>query len=543
MDSSPYKEAAMALTDFLSSALKFMTIYIPQKQAKENLLQLSEKIKRAGSVREITDLKKEYRKIILKADPPASTKEKEEEHIIDREPTTASPSVKKEPAPIKETSFAKKTAQDISVINGVKKKTSSIEVRQLQERENIDVGLMEESEILDHFLGVLSKLLSSLKGKSTDDTVKMKIDSLVKRLPEIKRLDEMKEFEKNVHGAIYSKTFMDDRTHELFEEIFKAMMMSTLLWVDKNSIIERRIQKASDASLRISDPWLLKDLAISIKNFFFSKKQEVFILGQEREKLKSIIISLIRTLQDVAERNHLFMENMEQYAETLEEAEELREFEKIKTSIVFEVGKLKKKTDGIEEEINKVKVKLLSARSSIRSMEEELEKAKEESLRDPLTGVFSRAVFEDNLEKLILHVKKTHEPFGVLLCDMDRFSTVNTTYGNAVGNEILKALVKDIGEGLNEEDFLARFGGNSFAIVLHKMGNNNLKDMAEKIRDTIRNHEFHIESKKLSITTSVVAIKATEEDTAESVINRLRELLQEVKNHGGNRCAFGPLEL
>lgn len=503
MDQALYKEAAIALVDFLSLALKHLSTTMPDRKLKDKLVQLSEDIKRVEEARDIADLKGKYRRVLLDAEAGSAKQKKEpKERDIPLAPAVSSP------------------------VRG----------------EEVDMGLLEAPELLEAYGEIIIKFLKGLKSGAVREAIGNRIDSLIDRLPRLKRLDEVREFERITSEAITSKAFIEEKAFSLNQEVLETILEGLLLWVDKNSLLERRIEKAGDPQVRASDPWILKDLAASLKSFFFSKRQEMFVLAGERERLKIIMVSLIHTIQEVAEKNQIFMENVDQYATALEQSQDLRDIEKIKSSIVLEVGKLRKKTENQEEEINSIKSKLLSARSAIRSLEEELEKAKEEGLRDPLTGLLSRAAFEEKLGDFLARSRESKEPVSLLLCNLDKFQSVIVKHGKAVGDGMLKVLADDLREELGEGDCLARFAGNSFAMAFPQMESVRLREMAEKIRETIRNHEFVLKSEKIFVTASVAAFRSTPEDVSESVVNRLLTLMEELKKHGGNRCAFGPLE-
>lgn len=517
MAQDPYKEAAMALTDFLTSSLRQLATFMPDKAAKDKLLLISEQIKRAGSPEDIADFKAEYRKVLRKLE--TSTAKDEKKLGREEDKATLVPAA----AALREKIVIQTAA--------------SVERPGIRISEAVDLTVMEEAELLHRFRSLFKKLLNGLKSASSDEKTLLGIDSLVERTLLIKRIDEWEAFEKEVQEAQYNKAFLEDKLTELYKGVFQSTMEGFLFLVDKNSIIEKRIQKALEPERVVSDPWMLKDLAASAKSFFFSKQQEIFVLGREREKLKSIIVALVRTIQDVAERNHAFMDHVGEYAEALEKAEDLKDIEKIKSGIVFEVGKLRKKTEGLEGEINNIKKKLLTARASIKSMEEELQKAREESMRDPLTGLYSRAAFEKKLDAALSPGTADRELTALVLCDLDRFAVTRMRYGKAAGDEMLKALARDIKDELRKEDCLARFGDNAFAVISQKRDGAELKGLSERLRETIQSHEFVLKTQTFHLTASVAAIMPSDGESAESALKRLVELMSSVKSSGGNRCA------
>lgn len=540
MDQNPYKEAAMALTDFLTSSLRQLATFMPEKKAKEKLLLLSEQIKRAESARDITDFKAEFRKVLLQADS-STAKEERRPLVEEKKLPIATGSAKERPSP-----------------------SIPMEKKEPRSSEPVDLGAMEDAELLARFRKLVAKFLNGTKGASLGEEDVRKVDSLIERASRVHRLEEWDVFEREVQEVQYSKAFREDNLTKLYKGIFQTTMEGLLFLVEKNSVIERRIKQVLDPEKIAADPWLLENLGVGIKSFLFSKQQEIFVLGREREKLKSIIISLVRTIQEVAERNHIFMGHVEEYAVALEKADDLKDIEKIKSGIVLDVGNLRKKTEGLEGEINNIKKKLLTARTAIKSMEEDLQKAREESLRDPLTGLYSRTAFEEKLDAALSPGAAGKELIGLVLCDLDRFTAIQMRYGKAVGDEMLKALARNIKDELREGDYPARFGENSFAVISQKKDGAELKGLSEKLREkrrrrqteaeilaelkglseklreAIQTHEFVLKTQTIHLTASVAAIKPSDGESVESAINRLMELMSSVKNSGGNRSA-GPV--
>jgi len=513
MAHDPYKEAAIALTDFLSSALQHLATYIQGKKPKKRLGQIADSLKTAASTRDIDDLRGEYRKVLRAAITDA-----------DRE-------VKKKAVPLVETLPDGKMPGAVSLKQG-----------NAPDIANMDMGLLGPAETLDRLRSLCAKFLNALKNDGMDEGTREKIDALGKQLPQIRHLEEWRDFARDVQEVQYAKIHQEGGKAKLYEAVFKTMTSGLLLLVDKKSILERRIKTARDPKKLARDPWILNDLAASVKNFFFAKQQELFVHKRERNRLKSIIISLVRIVQDVAEKNQIFMENVDEYANALEETEDLKDFERVKSNLVLKVGVLRKKNESLEGEMNQVKKKLLLARSSIHSLEEELKKAQQESLRDPLTRVFCRAAFEEKLEDLVTLASKTGESFGLILCDVDRFNAIKIKYGKTVGNEMLKALAHDIKEELQSRDYLARLRDNSFIMILLDRAREEMKGTSERVREAIQSHEFLLKSSPIPVTASVVALTAGGELPGESLIERLETLMRGVKKRGGNLCAYGPLK-
>ncbi|MCJ2103846.1 EAL domain-containing protein [Methylobacterium sp. E-041] len=88
------------------------------------------------------------------------------------------------------------------------------------------------------------------------------------------------------------------------------------------------------------------------------------------------------------------------------------------------------------------------------------------ALHDTLTGLPNRALLHDRLSQAIARTTRTHSPFAVLMCDLDRFKAVNDSLGHPVGDALLRVVAERMQAVLRPYDTVARIGGDEFAIVL-----------------------------------------------------------------------------
>ncbi|SMH33035.1 diguanylate cyclase [Maritimibacter sp. HL-12] len=107
------------------------------------------------------------------------------------------------------------------------------------------------------------------------------------------------------------------------------------------------------------------------------------------------------------------------------------------------------------------------------------------ALRDPLTGLYNRRYGNAYLDRMITGAAKTGQPFALMLLDLDRFKTVNDSFGHVVGDEVLIEAGKRLGENLREIDLLARYGGEEFVIALPETGLEGAQIAAERLRRVI----------------------------------------------------------
>ena len=88
---------------------------------------------------------------------------------------------------------------------------------------------------------------------------------------------------------------------------------------------------------------------------------------------------------------------------------------------------------------------------------------------DALTGLSNRTVFQQRLQRSLVHAQRFNEGLAVLVLDLDRFKNVNDTLGHDAGDRVLQAVAERLKESLREADSVARLGGDEFAVLIEKV--------------------------------------------------------------------------
>ncbi len=104
-----------------------------------------------------------------------------------------------------------------------------------------------------------------------------------------------------------------------------------------------------------------------------------------------------------------------------------------------------------------------------------------QALYDPLTGLPNRNLLQDRLEQAIVQSRRSKQPFGIALMDLDRFKEVNDSLGHDVGDILLAEVGLRLKQAIRAEDTVARMGGDEFIIVLHNFSESDVPKFAEKI--------------------------------------------------------------
>ncbi len=118
------------------------------------------------------------------------------------------------------------------------------------------------------------------------------------------------------------------------------------------------------------------------------------------------------------------------------------------------------------------------------------EALKDQSIRDPLTGLYNRRFMQESLERELLRARRTNRPFTVMFIDIDHFKRFNDSFGHDAGDLVLQVFAKALTSHFRGGDIICRYGGEEFALVLP---DSSLKDAERRAND------LRVEVKKLSI--------------------------------------------
>ncbi|MBI5145208.1 MAG: GGDEF domain-containing protein [Candidatus Omnitrophica bacterium] len=164
------------------------------------------------------------------------------------------------------------------------------------------------------------------------------------------------------------------------------------------------------------------------------------------------------------------------------------------------------------------------------------QKIQELAIMDSLTGTFSRRYYLERFQEEIKRSKKFKLNFAFLMIDVDHFKGYNDHYGHLSGDAILKEIASGIRENIRQIDFLGRYGGEEFSIILTETDREGARFAAERIRRAIEDKYFKVYDEGLRLTISI-GISAFPADAQEqqSLIDKADQALYRAKEEGRNR--------
>jgi diguanylate cyclase (GGDEF)-like protein/PAS domain S-box-containing protein len=162
----------------------------------------------------------------------------------------------------------------------------------------------------------------------------------------------------------------------------------------------------------------------------------------------------------------------------------------------------------------------------------ELEK---EVYLDPLTGIGNRRYTESKL-KINFREFETHGTnFGVIFADIDHFKKVNDTFGHHIGDQVLKIVATTLRNNLRPFDFIGRWGGEEFVVVLPNVEIKDLRGAAERLRVMVEHSSLYLEDKVVQVTISMGGAIVRDGDTLDTLVHRADEQMYISKQNGRNQ--------
>jgi diguanylate cyclase len=155
---------------------------------------------------------------------------------------------------------------------------------------------------------------------------------------------------------------------------------------------------------------------------------------------------------------------------------------------------------------------------------------------DALTGIPNRAAYDDRIDQEFKRWKRFARPVSILAWDIDRFKAINDAYGHKAGDKVLRVIGQHLARHVRDTDFVGRYGGEEFVMLLVGTAASEARVVAEKIRLEISQLAFHFHEHPVTVTASCGITSFVDTDTPDTVFDRADRALYKAKEAGRNCC-------
>ena len=225
-----------------------------------------------------------------------------------------------------------------------------------------------------------------------------------------------------------------------------------------------------------------------------------------------MIQHMLAELADLGQHTGRFSDNVQRYAQTIEQADSLQGLAGVVQEMVAETRAVHAVVDGARERLSREHARAAELEQRVRELEGELRRLSDEVSTDALTQVANRRGLLQAFEAESSRAQREGAALAVGLIDIDNFKKLNDSLGHAAGDEALKALAASVKQSLRPMDHVARFGGEEFVVLLPATTRDDAQALLARLQRQLSASLFMHEGREVFVTFSagVTALRAGE---------------------------------
>ncbi len=198
----------------------------------------------------------------------------------------------------------------------------------------------------------------------------------------------------------------------------------------------------------------------------------------------------------------------------------------------------KKQLEEAKERIDELTRQTQTMNTEVEGLRHQLMEKQQVLALDPLTGVANRGGFDKRMEEEFARSQRIGFPLSLLLIDIDKFKYVNDTFGHKAGDRVLQTIAKLMSGRVRDTDYIARYGGDEFVLLLPGTSAENAVAVAQGFCDAVKLCGFHSRGQSVDVSLSIGIAELKKDETSEALFERADVAMYEVKNNGRDGCAI-----
>lgn len=364
----------------------------------------------------------------------------------------------------------------------------------------------------NEFGNIIEQLTEKEKSNLSDDSINSNeglISLLLKRVaPE--NVEELASLlEQSIIPSICSET--DDEISRLFLKIN----------ADVNLLFDKQIQA-------------------KIEDFIFKRVQrDKKVVIQKTSDISKFVTLMSQYLNDAISSNGSGSKNVLNIKEKIQSInltkDGLDELADLQNELIGAASLIEEEMSTVSSKLKSGKSKVEELEEKVKNLEEELNRTKNESMTDHLTGLLTRRAYSNEIRKIENSYQRNNTQYAVVFFDLDHFKKINDTYGHDGGDVVLKTFAKVLEKCTRENDIVGRYGGEEFVAIVHFNLNRELLQYLKRVKTIVTANDFKYKDKKVKVTFSAgVAVRSNHISYA-SAIQKADMLLYESKKNGRNQ--------
>ncbi|MGP9831731.1 diguanylate cyclase [Marinobacter sp. NSM] len=191
----------------------------------------------------------------------------------------------------------------------------------------------------------------------------------------------------------------------------------------------------------------------------------------------------------------------------------------------------------LAQQLNVMQEKVAAMEAHSEQMQAQVRRERERAMTDLLTQLPNREAWQERLSFEYNRWQRYRHPLSVSVIDIDLFKRINDSFGHKAGDRVLQLVAREIKNRLRSTDFIARFGGEEFVLLLPETGLEAAREVVEQFREHVGKLPFHFGGKPVSITFSAGVSEFRDGDAEDAVFDRADRALYQAKDAGRNQVA------
>ncbi|WP_108652072.1 diguanylate cyclase [Dongshaea marina] len=371
---------------------------------------------------------------------------------------------------------------------------------------------------------------------------------------------QLLDFYQNLWGHFHNgdapseATFADGKVPEQLTEELSDKLQLLVGNIELSQPLNDQLKELRKKLLAGSDPDSLTEVSLQVMMVLMQglyEERTAFqeLLGAMGNNLTSLQHNFDKSVNESCELHEQGEQadtNLQAHISELQQStQQATEFEDIKRSVVSGIDTissmmiqrrhLKAREQVLLNRLNDMGSHLKQVQEEADEYKKQLDIQKSRLYIDKLTQIGNREALEERMKLEFKRWKRYGTPLGVAIADLDFFKSVNDRFGHIAGDKVLKVVARTLQLSLRDTDFVARFGGEEFILLLPNIPADQLFTPLEKIREAVNNIPFHFKDENISVTISIGATLLLEGDTSTTVFERADTALYQAKNEGRNR--------
>lgn len=317
-----------------------------------------------------------------------------------------------------------------------------------------------------------------------------------------------------------------------FSELVLCLLLPSISNVLEDDIKKLRAKIKKEPSCIIT-----KEIQDEIKRLA-SRRVEL-----DRAEISDQILSLNSLLENINEKvislassSHLSSEKMQSIKNDINHLEmTVDAFEEAKKRLISIADMLETESRELGNQMEDNRVSISELQEHIKVLEKELAQARQESKEDFLTKTATKRALMSELKRIEESYKRYGTNYSICFLDIDFFKSINDTYGHDAGDAILSAVAQVFKKYSREVDFIGRYGGEEFVVLLPNIGLKEAVKFADKLRKIIENYKFVYKNERIDVRLSCGVATRSANSSESTTLESADKMLYTAKENGRNQ--------